>query len=268
MASTDTVTTQRVTSADGTRITYDLLGEGPPLVVVGGLLCDRRRTGPVARALAAFATVINIDRRGRGDSGDIAPYSVDREIEDLAAVIDANGGRAAVYGHSSGAGLALRAAAHGLPLTHLVLHEPPYGGDDEESTGGARALAQQVVTAIADGRGADAIDVFMTAAGVPAEMVEGMRTDPRMLAMAHTMRYDIEVMGELERGGTIPRDTVQAVRVPTLVLAGGASPDFFRDTATRIAALLADGRYEVLDNEGHDARPELIARIVGAFIAA
>jgi len=268
MASTDIVSTQHVTSADGTRITYDLLGQGPPLIVVGGLLCDRRRTEPVARALAAFATVINVDRRGRGDSGDTGPYSVDREIEDLAAVIDANGGRAAVYGHSSGAGLALRAAARGLPLTHLVLHEPPYGGDDEESTSGARALARRVVTAIADGRRADAIDVFMTAAGVPAEMVEGMRTDPRMLAMSHTMRYDIEVMDEIERGGTVPTDMVRAIQVPTLVLTGGASPDFFRDTATRIAALLSNGRCEVLDGEGHDARPERVARVVGAFIAA
>ena len=268
MASIDSIITRHVTSADGTRIAYDRLGQGPALVVVGGLLCDRRRTAPVAGALAAFATVVNVDRRGRGNSGDTAPYSVEREIEDLAAVIGANGGRAALYGHSSGAGLALRAAAHGLPVTHLVLHEPPYGGDDDESARAARALAQRVVTAIADGRGADAIDVFMTAAGVPAEMVEGMRSDPRMLAMAHTMRYDIEVMDEIGRGGTIPQDMVQAVRVPTLVLAGGASPDFFRDTATRIAALLADGRYEVLDNQGHDARPDLVARSVGSFIAA
>jgi pimeloyl-ACP methyl ester carboxylesterase len=108
----------------------------------------------------------------------------------------------------------------------------------------------------------------MTAAGVPAEMVEGMRTDPRMLAMSHTMRYDIEVMDEIERGGTVPTDMVRAIQVPTLVLAGGASPDFFRDTATRIAALLSNGRCEVLDGEGHDARPERVARVVGAFIAA
>ena len=255
-----------VTSADGTRIAVDRFGDGPPLIVVGGILCDRRRTRPLAEALGRHCSVINVDRRGRGDSCDTAPYAVAREVEVLAAAIELAGGRAALYGHSSGAGLALHAAAHGLPITHLVLHEPPYGADDEASTRGARELAQGVVDALNAQRPADAISGFMTAAGVPPEMVEGMVSDPSILAMAPTMRYDIEVMGELRQGGTLPEDLVRAVTVPTLVIGGGASPDFFRDTASRIASLLPGAKYVMLEGQDHGAAPEFVAPVVADFV--
>ena len=116
-----------VTSADGTTIAYDRLGDGPPVVVVGGALADRAVLAATAEALAAHRTVLNYDRRGRGDSGDTAPYAVAREVEDLAALLAAAGGSAALYGHSSGAALALHAAAAGLPIERLVMHEAPYG---------------------------------------------------------------------------------------------------------------------------------------------
>lgn len=255
-----------VTSADGTRLAVDRFGDGPPLVVIGGILCDRRRTRPLAVALARHCSVINVDRRGRGDSWDTAPYAIGREIEDLAAAIELAGGRAALYGHSSGAGLALNAAAMGLPISHLVLHEPPYGADDEPSMRGARQLAQSVIDALDAHRPADAISGFMTAAGVPPEMVEGMLSDPAILAMAPTMRYDIEVMGELGRGGTLPEDLVRAIKVPTLVIAGGESPDFFRDTASRIANLLPGATYVVLEGQDHGAPPEVVAPVVASFL--
>ena len=255
-----------VTSADGTRLAVDRCGDGPPLVVVGGILCDRQRTRPLAEALGRYCSVINLDRRGRGDSWDTAPYSVAREIEDLAAAIELAGGRAALYGHSSGAGLALNAAASGLPISRLVLHEPPYGADDEQSTLGARELAQGVVDALNAQRPADAISGFMTAAGVPPDVLEGMLSDPAILAMAPTMRYDIEVMGELRRGGTLPEDLVRAIKVPTLVIAGGASPDFFRDTASRIANLLSGATYVVLEGQDHGAPPEVVAPVVASFL--
>lgn len=260
--------TQQVSSRDGTRIAFDRLGDGPPLIVIGGILCDRQRTRPLAEALARRLTVIHFDRRGRGESGDTPPYAVDREIDDIAALIDAAGGRAAVYGHSSGAGLALRAAARGLPITRLVLHEPPYGGDDEESRRGARALAEAVCAAIAADRRADAIATFLTAAGLPPETVAAWASDPSMLAMAPTMAHDVAVMGELETGGTIPVDRVRAIRVPTLVLAGGASPDFFRDTAARLAELLPDGRCTVLDGADHGAPAEVVAPVVADFVTS
>ena len=106
----------------------------------------------------------------------------------------------------------------------------------------------------------------MTAAGVPPEMVEGMVSDPSILAMAPTMRYDIEVMGELSQGGTLPEDLVRAVTVPTLVIAGGASPDFFRDTASRIASLLPGAKYVVLEDQDHGAPPEVVAPVVASFV--
>src|SRR5918994_3967300 len=122
----------KVGSPDGTPIAFDRLGDGQPVIVVGGAMCDRALTGPTAEELAKHFTVINYDRRGRGDSGDTAPYALERESEDLGALITEAGGRASVYAHSSGAGLALHAAAHGLPIAKLVLHEPPYNPDGEE----------------------------------------------------------------------------------------------------------------------------------------
>ena len=219
-------------------------------------------------AFSSFATVLNVDRRGRGASGDTPPYSLKREFDDLAAIIEAAGGGVTLYGHSSGAGLALRAAAHGLPVTRLILHEPPFGADDAESTTAAKALAGSVVAALDAGRGADAIEVFMTAAGLPPDAVSAMCEDPRLVAMAHTMRYDIEVMGEMVTGGTLPEDEVRAIEVPTLVLAGDASPAFFRDTAARIAGILRDGRLQILPGEGHEPTPEVVAAAVRGFLAS
>lgn len=255
-------------SRDGTRIAFERLGDGPPVVLTAGILCDRRTTQPLARQLAERFTVVSHDRRGRGDSGDTAPYAVAREIEDLHAVISETGPAASVYGHSSGAGLALEAAAAGLPITRLVLHEPPYGPDDEESRRGARDLAESVVAAAREDRRADAITLFLADSGLPEEVVEAWSRDPRMQSLVPTMPYDHEVMGDLDRGGTIPEDRVRAVQVPTLVVAGGASPSFFHDTAARIAGLLPHGRSIVLDGHDHGAPAEVVAPVVGEFLAA
>ena len=124
------VATGAVTSKDGTRIVFDRIGVGPPLILVGGALNDRGSGAPYAEPLASSFTVYTYDRRGRGDSGDTAPYAVAREIDDIAALIAQAGGSAAVFGHSSGATLALKAAGSGLPITHLVLYEPPFNTDD------------------------------------------------------------------------------------------------------------------------------------------
>jgi pimeloyl-ACP methyl ester carboxylesterase len=260
--------TSSVTSADGTRIGFDRLGEGPPVVLVGGMFCTRRSTRELAEQLAERFTVLNHDRRGRGESGDTAPYAVEREIEDLGALIAEAGGAAAVYGHSSGAGLALEAAAAGVPITRLVLHEPPYGPDDEESTRHARELAEDVRAAIAEDRRADAIALFLTSMGMPPEMVAGQSGDPAMLAVAPTMPNDFEVMGDFTRGGAIPEELVRGVGIPALVIAGGASPDFFRDTAARLAELLPDARHEVLEGQHHGAPADVVAPVVARFLAA
>ncbi|MGH2775689.1 MAG: alpha/beta fold hydrolase [Actinomycetota bacterium] len=161
----------------------------------------------------------------------------------------------------------LQAAASGSPINRLVLHEPPYGSDDEESKRDARELAENVRAAIAQDRRADAIKLFLSASGMPSEMVEGMSNDPKMLAVAPTIPYDFEVMGDINRGGTIPKGLVRAISIPTLVIAGGASPDFFRDAAARIAELLPNGKYTVLGNQDHGAPADVVAPVVAGFFS-
>ena len=200
--------TSYVTSTDGTRIAYDRLGDGPPVVVVSGIFCDRRTTQGLAERRAEHHTVYNYDRRGRGDSGHTPPYAVEREVEDIAALIAEAGGTASVYGHSSGAGLALHAAASELPITRLVLHEPPYGADDEDSKRSARDLAEDVRVALEEDRRADAIALFFESAGMPPEMIEPMSVDPGMQSIAPTMVHDFEIMGDATAGGTIPEENL------------------------------------------------------------
>lgn len=260
--------TSYVTSADGTRIAFDRVGEGPSLIVVSGMFCDRQTTRELAERLSKRFEVINYDRRGRGDSGDTSPYAVEREIEDLDALIIEAGGAASVYGHSSGAGLALIAAARGLPLTRLVLHEPPYGADDVESRRSARELAQNVRAVLAEDRRAEAIELFMSASGMPDEMVAEASADPKMLTLAPTMPYDFEIMGDFNRGGTIPEELVRAVSVPTLVIAGGSSPGFFRITADRVLELLPNGQLTILEGNDHGAPASAVAPVVTDFLVA
>ncbi|QFG21933.1 alpha/beta fold hydrolase [Actinomadura sp. WMMB 499] len=254
--------TDHVISTDGTRIAFDLLGDGPPVILVAGMFCDRRATGDLAEALAAHFTVVNYDRRGRGESGDTLPYAPEREVEDIAALIAAAGGTASVYGHSSGACLALNAAAE-LPVDRLVLNDPPYGADDAESRAAAREMAGKVVAAIAEDRRADAIKMFMTASGMPDEMAAGISADPSMQAIAPTMPYDYAVVGH---DGTIPKEKARAISMPTLILAGGTSAPFFRDAAVRLGEIIPGARVQVLEGVGHDASAEAVAEPVTAFL--
>lgn len=258
--------TSFVTSQDGTRIAYDRLGDGPPLVVVSGLFCDRSVTRELSERLSADLTVANYDRRGRGDSGDTAPYAVQREIEDLAAVVEALGGKAAVYGHSSGAGLAVLAAAAGVPFSALVLHEPPYSQDDERSRHSAQQLSDAVRTAVAEHRHADAIGLFLSASGMPQEVVAQLSLDPRMLAVAPTMPYDFAVMGDDRGAGVVPEDLVRSVTAPTLLLVGSTSPPFFHDAAGRLLEMLPDATYAVLEGHDHGAPPHVVAPVVAEFL--
>src|SRR5215208_7315857 len=159
---TERNTMMTVTSNDGTRIAYDKLGEGPPLLLVGGAF-NTRTFGPnggLAPLLAERFTVHNYDRRGRGDSGDTAPYAVEREIEDIEAVIALAGGRAHLYGSSSGAGLALEAAAAGAPVDQLILWEPPYNLDPAGRP--PADSVEQLDRMVAEGRRGDAAEFFMT----------------------------------------------------------------------------------------------------------
>jgi pimeloyl-ACP methyl ester carboxylesterase len=263
-------TVAEVTSADGTPIAFERLGDGQPVIVVGGATCDRAKTHPIAEELAKHFTVFNYDRRGRGDSGDAAPYTVEREIEDLGALIAEAGGTASVYGHSSGAGLVLHAAAHGLPITRFVLHEPPYMSDGEEERRISRKYGENLKSLLAEDRRGDAVELFMTTVGMPQEMVDQMRHSSRwaeLEAMAPTLAYDSEVMGDIIRGGTIPADQASSVTIPALVLCGGASPTWMIDVGRQIADIMPNGRHRVLEGQEHVVAPEILASVLAEFFA-
>src|SRR5262245_572789 len=213
---------ESVTSKDGTRITFDRLGDGPPVVLVSGGSVDRLSNAGVAALLAPQFMVFNYVRRGRGEIGDTAPYAVQREVEDLDAVIAAAGGSACVYGSSSGAALVLEAAARGLAITKLALWEPPFilaGGRPRPPADTARIYTELV----AAGRRGDAVEYFMTTVvGLPAEFAAQARQSPwwpAQEALAHTLAYDATIMGDY----SLPTEVAARVTAPTLVLDGGAS---------------------------------------------
>jgi pimeloyl-ACP methyl ester carboxylesterase len=261
----------KVTSSDGTPIAFDRLGDGPPVIVVCGATCDRALMRPTAEELAKHFTVFNYDRRGRGDSGDTAPYAVEREIEDLGALIVEAGGTASVYGHSSGAGLVLHAAAHGLPVAKIVLHDPPYAPDgDEEARRISREYGENLKAMLSEDRRGDAVELFMTTVGMPQEMIEGMRHTPRwaeLEEMAPTLAYDSEVMGDIGRDGTIPVDQASRVTVPAFVLTGGSDYPWMTDVGRRLAEAMPNGRHRVLEGQEHVVPSEVLVPVLAEFFA-
>jgi pimeloyl-ACP methyl ester carboxylesterase len=253
----------KVTSKDGTVITYDRLGDGPPIVLICGGSVDRWSNAGLASILAADFTVYNYDRRGRGESGDTPPYAVQREIEDIDAVIGATGGPAFLYGSSSGASLGLEATAAALAIRKLAMWEPPYILDPN-----ARPPADQVEqynTMLAQGRRGDAAQYFMEqVVRMPPEFVAGARSQPWWAAteaLAHTLPYDATIMGDY----SLPVDTAAKVTVPTLVITGGASFGFMRETAEALAKALPDGRTALIEGQEHNIAPEAIAPVLKAF---
>ena len=220
---------ETVKSADGTTIAFDQLGEGPPLVLVAGASCDRSIDAPLAEALARHFTVLNYDRRGRGDSDDTLPFAVEREVEDIDVMLAAAGGSATVVGLSSGAALAAEAAVHGLPIDTLVLWEPPFSVD-ADGPRQAKEYTDELTTLLAADRRGDALAHFMRRVGLPEEMIAGMRQSPYWALgerLAPTLAYDAAVMGDT----TIPLERYGRIDVPTLVLAGSESPEFMRAAA-------------------------------------
>ena len=260
---------ETVTSADGTTIAYETVGSGPPLVLAGGAFNDRRSPSaglPLAAMLTADHTVVCFDRRGRGDSGDTQPYAPEREVEDLAAVIAAVGGSAAVFGHSSGAALGLRAAAAGVGVTALVLFEPPYTAPDL-ATAGNDELGRRLDELVSAGRRGDAVEAFQVAIGIPVEVVESLRGAPfrpALESIAHTLPYDMAVIGP----GTVPVDLLKQVDVPTLVVVGADSPELLVAAGRAVSDGVPGADLEVLDGVDHSAPPEALAPPVVRFLAA
>ncbi len=257
-----------VRSADGTIIAFDRSGAGPALVLVGGALSDRQAAVGLAALLAPTFTVFAYDRRGRGDSGDTPPYAVEREIEDLAALIEGAGGSAFLFGHSSGAALALEAVAGGLPVPRLALYEPPFIVDSSRPPVPDDYVRHLQELVAADRRG-DAVAYFMIeGVGVPPEMVEQMRQAPMwpgLEALAHTIAYDGMVMGDQMAGRPLPPSWASASRVPTLLMDGGNSPAWARNAVEALAAILPRAERRTLEGQDHGAAPEVLAPVLEAF---
>ena len=255
-----------VTSKDGTTIAFDRLGAGPAVILVSGGSVDRWSNAALADLLASDFTVYNYDRRGRGPSGDTPPYAVEREIEDIDAVVSAAGGSAHLYGSSSGAALALDAAeALGGKITKLALWEPPYILDPS-----ARPPADQVEqynTMLAEGRRGDAAQYFMEkVVGMPAEFVASARSQPWWAwteSLAHTLPYDATIMGDY----SLPLDVAKAVTIPTIVLAGEASFPFMIETAEGLSKALPAGQTRTLEGQSHDVAPDVIGPALREFFA-
>jgi pimeloyl-ACP methyl ester carboxylesterase len=259
-----------VVSTDGTTLACTVTGSGPAVVLVDGAITHRAFDPGVAIAeqLSAHHTVWAYDRRGRGGSGDTAPFAVEREIEDLAAVIAAAGGSAAVFGISSGAALALRAAAAGTDISRLAVYEPPFSTED-----GQRARFVGYVTeleaALAEGRRGDAVAAFMTFVGMPAEAVDGMRAAPvwpLFEAVAPSLAYDAAALGA-RTGAPVPVDLLAGITVPTLVLDGGASPELLREPSAAVAGAVPGAEYRTLADQTHDVAAEALVPELVTFFA-
>jgi pimeloyl-ACP methyl ester carboxylesterase len=258
-----------VTSKDGTTIAFDQSGTGPAIILVGGAMSKRADYVPLAALLAAHFTVFGHDRRGRGDSGDTPPYAVAREVEDIEAVINAAGGSAFVFGHSSGAALALEAARTlTTKITKLALYEPPFIVDDSRPPVPEDYVAQ-LDAAIADGRPGDAVEIFLIkGVGVPAEFVAQMRNDSMWAAseaVAHTLAYDGTIMDDMMRGSALPLNKWAAVTAPTLVLDGGNSDAWMHAGAQTLADILPNAQRRTLAGQDHGAAPEVLAPALVEF---
>jgi pimeloyl-ACP methyl ester carboxylesterase len=256
---------ETVTSPDGTAIAFHRTGDGPAVVLVTGAL-GTRGGGPgqleVLLAAAGF-TVFGYDRRGRGDSGNTLPYAVEREIEDLGAVIGAAGGSAYVFGMSSGGQLALR-SARALPQIHkLAVYEPPIIVDDSREP-----LPVDYVDRLDAASPGEALTIFMTdAIGLPGPVLDQMRGGPLWPALegvAHTLAYDGRVVGESMSGHPLGAEWGE-VAAPVLVVTGGASDRFMRDGGDSLAGLLPNASCQVLDGQDHNVDPTVLAPVLIDF---
>ncbi len=251
-----------VTSHDGTTIAYERHGTGPALVAVDAAMNYRgfRPLAPPVELLAADFAVYQYERRGRGASGDTAPYAVEREVEDLAAVIEAAGGSAYVYGMSSGCLLALHAAAQGLPIAKLALFEPPFVAHESQDESEYSATLRRLV---GEGLRGEAVDYTMREiVGVPEEILAGIPPESRAAqeAVVHTMVYDCAI----SEATTVP--LLRSVDVPTLVLASQASGPELAGMSEAVAKELPNATFGTVAGEWHGASPEALAAALTEFL--
>ncbi|MFI1071894.1 alpha/beta fold hydrolase [Streptomyces puniciscabiei] len=257
---------KKTTSRDGTTLAYQVTGQGPTVILVSGAMSTGGTVAPLAQRLAGRCTAVVYDRRGRGESGDTKPYAVEREVEDLAALIDAVGGEAALFGVSSGGALVLRAVASGLPAPRAAVYEVPYadylpGGAEREAV-----YKEQLNKALSEGRRGDAVELFLRLTGLAEEMIQGARQSPMwagMEAVAPSLAYDDTVMGD----GLLPGDRLAEISVPVLAVAGGASPEWMHRANQAVAEAVPQGTYRVLPGQTHMVEPEVLGPVLAEFVA-
>jgi pimeloyl-ACP methyl ester carboxylesterase len=260
---------EKVQSADGTSIAFQRMGNGPALILIGGAFCDHRARAaglPLAAGLADDFSVFCYDRRGRGASGDTAPYAIAREVEDLGALIGAAGGSAHVYGHSSGAILAIEGAAAGLPITKLSLYEPPIVlGQDREPL--PSDLVERLSDLAQQGKRSEAAELFLVrAVGVPAPamaQMKGAPVWPMLEALAHTLQYDARLAQDAS--AVIAR--ARLVRQAALVIVGERSPVWMRSGVERLAAAMPSARHVSMAGQTHDVDASLLAPLLRDYFA-
>jgi pimeloyl-ACP methyl ester carboxylesterase len=260
--------THTVISRDGTAIAFDRIGDGAVVILVDGALCYRGMgpTGQLAKLLSDHFTVITYDRRGRGESGDTQPYAVEREVEDIAALLNEASGSAYVWGTSSGAVLALEAAARLDGIKKLALYEAPFIVDDSRST--TETQWMRIRDAVAAHRPGTAVAVFLQSVGVPSVFIALMRLSPvwrTLKAIAHTLPYDGLIVEDHQRGRALPADRWATVTVPTLVMDGGKSPLWMRHANHTLAHVLPNARYRTLEGQTHMLKPRAHAPTLVEF---
>jgi pimeloyl-ACP methyl ester carboxylesterase len=261
-----------VTSADGTTIAYETTGSGPALIIVDGAMCYRDN-GPardLAAALADTYTVFIYDRRGRGESGNTLPWSADREIEDLAALLEAAGGEAYLVGASSGAVLAADAANRLDGVRKLALYEPPFIVD---GTHPARpdTYTAETEALIAAGDDGGAVKKFLRHVGVPGIVVQIMALTPvfkKLKGVAPTLPYDLRILGDTGRGVPLDAERWSRVRVPAIVMDGGKSPQYMRNAARALSEALPKAEYRTLPGQTHIVKAAVVAPAVKEFLTA
>lgn len=261
-----------VTSKDGTAIAYSQVGRGPALILVDGALCYRQ-FGPsqeLATRLASHFTVITYDRRGRGESGDTQPHAVEREVEDLAALVEIAGGTAYVAGQSSGAALAIEAADRLPGITKLALYEAPFVVDDTGKPM-TQALLANLKEAVAQNERTKAVKLFMKQVGTPGFMLAIMpffSMWPKLTAVAHTLPYDISIVVPYGAGKPLPTTLGASIKVPTLVMDGGKSPTWMRHATQALARTLPNASYRTLEGQNHMVKTEALVPVLVEFFAA
>lgn len=261
------VAMKTVQSADGTTIAFDYRGQGSAVILVDGALGSRTLgyMEPLATGLSPSFRVLTYDRRGRGGSTDTPPFALEREIEDLEALITAAGGEAYIYGISSGAALALEAThTLGKQVKKLALYEPPYN-DEEAARLALRNYNKQLAELLAEGRKGDALGLFMLLVGMPPDHLVGARQLPmwpRWEAVAHTLPYDAAALGE---DGAVPFEKAARIQVPTLVMDGSASFPFMHTTAAALVKALPNGVHRTLEGQTHEVEADVLAPVLRAF---